>query len=57
MGCKFCENGVLNWNRSAIEFYKKAGAENITEKEDVHIFRIMHKSMEEFVNKNTENYK
>jgi diamine N-acetyltransferase len=40
---------VLNWNIPSIEYYKRQGAFDLTEKEKWHIFRMNENEMKDFV--------
>lgn len=47
-GCSRTDFAVLGWNVPSIEFYKKKGAFDLTEKEDWHLFRMNKEQMAEF---------
>ncbi|CAG2227565.1 SAT [Mytilus edulis] len=49
-GCNQMEWGACSWNTSAIEFYKRKGAINITDIEQFHTYRLSSESMHKFVN-------
>ena len=42
---------MLNWNEPGIEYYKRQGAVNLTEKEGWLAFRMDKTAMEKFVSK------
>jgi len=51
IGCARCNFSVLDWNTPSIEFYKRQGAVDLSEKEGWKCFRMNKNVMEEFVSK------
>ncbi|KAK7482850.1 hypothetical protein BaRGS_00025883 [Batillaria attramentaria] len=54
MGCSFVQWVVLDWNKPTIEYYKRQGAEDISEKEGWLLFRMTKPAMTEFVTRKTK---
>ena len=51
VGCSRCNFSVLDWNEPSIEYYKRQGAVDLSEKEGWKCFRMNKNVMEEFVKK------
>ena len=50
IGCARCDFSVLDWNKSSIAFYKKKGAQDLSESGGYKSFRMEREVMENFVN-------
>ncbi|XP_077988277.1 thialysine N-epsilon-acetyltransferase-like [Glandiceps talaboti] len=51
-GCKRIHLQVLDWNTSAIEYYKNKGCVDISERDGWRVFQIDHACMQRFVEEN-----
>jgi len=51
IGCSRCNFSVLDWNLPSIEYYKRQGAVDLSEKEGWKCFRMTKQVMEQFVKK------
>ncbi|CAC5362944.1 speG [Mytilus coruscus] len=49
-GCNQMEWGAYSWNTSALEFYKRQGAINMTDIEQFHTYKLTYESMHTFAN-------
>ncbi|XP_052103443.1 thialysine N-epsilon-acetyltransferase-like [Mytilus californianus] len=49
-GCNQMEWGAYSWNTSALEFYKRQGAINMTDTEQFHNYKLTYESMHTFAN-------
>jgi diamine N-acetyltransferase len=46
---------VLDWNKTALDFYKSRGALDLTEKEGWHMLRVSREDMKLELNKSNNN--
>jgi len=51
VGCSRCNFSVLDWNTPSIEYYKRQGAVDLSDKEGWKSFRMTKSVMEDFVSK------
>ena len=51
IGCSRCNFSVLDWNQPSIDYYKRQGAVDLSEKEGWLSFRMTKETMKEFVSK------
>jgi len=51
LGCTRCNFQVLNWNQPSIDYYKRQGAWDISEREGWLAFRMTEENMKKFVKK------
>jgi len=51
IGCSRCHWNVLDWNKPSIDYYKRQGAVDLSEKEGWLAFRMTKETMKEFVSK------
>ena len=51
VGCSRCNFSVLDWNTPSIEYYKRQGAVDLSDKEGWKSFRMTKGVMEDFVSK------
>ena len=52
--CMRLEFAVLNWNQPSIDFYKRNGAVNLTEKEGWQMFRLTREYIDQLVKRTTK---